>query len=63
MDHLVTPADGIRAFDLTPMVFREIAQWTKRHGARVISRRVIHGVLPSVLVAYVIDRQTKVAGT
>ncbi len=60
MDNLVTPADGLRAFDLTPTVFRDIARWTKRHGARVISRKVIRGTPAIILVAYVIDRRSKV---
>ncbi len=53
---LDTPADGLRAFDLTPMVFMEIARWTKRQKARIISRTVVHGPNPAILVAYVLDR-------
>ncbi len=51
-----TPADGLRAFDLTPMVFMEIARWMKHHKARIVNRTVIHGPHPAVLVAYVFDR-------
>lgn len=51
---LPTPADGLRAFDLGPMVFKEIAQWSKRQRTRIVSRRVVHEPHPVVLVAYVV---------
>ena len=55
MLNLPVPADGVKAFDLGPMTFLEIAAWTKRQGARVISRRVISNTEhPVVLVAYVV---------
>ena len=55
MDTLSTPADGLRAFDLTPMVFVEIARWTKRQKARVVSRKVVHGPNPAIIIAYVLE--------
>ncbi len=55
MEKLPTPADGLRAFDLGPTVFMEIAVWAKRKGAHIISRRVIHGPNPVVLVAYALE--------
>jgi hypothetical protein len=55
MTILPTPADGLRAFDLGPTVFLEIATWAKRKGVRVISRRVVHGPNPVVLVAYALE--------
>jgi hypothetical protein len=55
MLNLPVPADGVKAFDLSPLTFLEIATWTKSHGARVVSRRVfLKAPHPVVLVAYVI---------
>jgi hypothetical protein len=56
---LDTPADGLEAFDLTPMVFREIAQWTKKRKARIVDRYVVHGEHPSVIIAYVLERSRR----
>jgi hypothetical protein len=50
------PADGLKAFDLTPMVFMEIAQWAKKQKARIVHRGVVHGPNPTILVAYVLEK-------
>ncbi len=53
---LPTPADGLKVFDLTPKVFEEVAAWLRTSKARVVSRKVVHGEHPAVLIAYVIER-------
>jgi hypothetical protein len=49
---LMMPADGLKAFEVGPTVFMEIAAWAKRERVRIIQRTVVHGADPVVLVAY-----------
>jgi hypothetical protein len=49
------PADGLRVFDIGPTVFREIADWMRKHKAQVV-RRSVQRHENVVVVAYVLDR-------
>ena len=51
------PADGLRVFDLSPTVFREIADWMRKHKAQVI-RRSVQRADQVVVIAYVLERQS-----
>ena len=52
---LATPADGLQAFDLGPLVFMEIAAWEKKSKARILHRTVVRES-NVVLVAYTIPK-------
>ena len=46
------PASGAMAFDLTPEVFREIAEFTREAKVRVVDRTIIAKPKPGVIIWY-----------